>query len=186
MMLATGDTAIGSTSPDRQRARARNCAHAVCKAAAASVTLEAMGELPLSDAVETAQGSLHLTLYPPDLLFAVARGHFGRELLPRYMGALAEVAKSDQAVGFHDWYDMTGYDSECRRRLTDWALNNRTRIEKVHILVQHKLVAMGVATGSLLVGGDLVSTYTDRLNFRAALQNEIGRRGYAPRISLRP
>jgi hypothetical protein len=68
---------------------------------------------------------------------------------------------------------MTGYDSECRRRMTDWGINSRTRIRKVHFLVRHKLVAMGVATGSLLVGGDLVSTYTDREKFKAALDREI-------------
>ena len=136
-----------------------------------------MGTPPLRDVVQTPRGSLFVTFYEPELLVAVVRGHLSTVLLPRYMSALADVAASGRAVGFHDWYDMTGYDSECRRRMTEWGLNNRTRIEKVHFLVRHKLVAMGVATGSLLVGGDLVATYTDRAVFQAALDRVIVRRG---------
>jgi hypothetical protein len=133
-----------------------------------------MGALALTDSVETSRGSLRLTHYPPRLLLAVVRGHYGKELLPRYMRALADVAGSGRAVGFHDWYEMTGYDSECRKRMTEWGINNRTRVEKVHILVKHKLVAMGVATGSLLVGGGIVATYTSRAEFEAAFEQALG------------
>lgn len=131
---------------------------------------------PKVDWLESGRGSLQLTLYAPCVLLAVVRGHYGKDLLPRYMRALAEVAASGRAVGFHDWENMTSYDSECRRRMTEWTIHNRTRVESAHILVKHRLVAMGVATGSMLVGRNLVSTYTNRSKFEAAYRDILNRR----------
>jgi hypothetical protein len=125
------------------------------------------------DFVDSERGSLHVSHYSPRLLLAVVRGHYGAELLPRYMRALADVAASGRAIGFHDWQRMESYDSECRRRMTEWTINNRTRVESVHILVRHRLVAMGVATGALLVGRNLVSTYSERAEFEAALRRHL-------------
>jgi hypothetical protein len=125
------------------------------------------------DTVESERGSLRVTMYGESVLLVVVRGHYGVELLPRYMRALAEVAVSGRAVGFHDWQAMESYDSECRRRMTEWTIQSRTRIESAHILVRHRLVAMGVATGSLLVGRDLVKAYTERAAFEAALRQRL-------------
>jgi hypothetical protein len=71
-------------------------------------------------------------------------------------------------VGFHDWEDMNTYDAECRKVLTEWTLRHRGQIEGWHILVRSKLVAMGVATASLLIGGGVIVSYNQRDKFEAA------------------
>ena len=114
---------------------------------------------------ESPRGTLHLKIHSSGLLLATVRGHYGVDLLHPYLRALADVARSNRAIGFHDWEGMVSYDSECRRSMTRWTLQNISRVAKVHILVKHRLVAMGVATGSMLVGRNLVTAHTRRSEF---------------------
>ena len=58
---------------------------------------------------------------------------------------------------FHDWWDMTGYDSLSRRLLTDHTLAHRARLARVHLLFRSQLVRMGVAAASIPLGRLLVS-----------------------------
>lgn len=52
--------------------------------------------------------------------------------------------------------------------MTDWVMRHRAETERHHILLTSKLVAMGVATASLLIGGNFVVAYTNASEFRAA------------------
>lgn len=128
---------------------------------------------PVESHHETRTGSLHIARYASGLIVAKVTGHFGSGLLPQYLRALTDVARTKRAVGFHDWLDMEGYDSQCRRSMTDWTIRNRDYVQSVHILVKHRLVAMGVSASSLLVGVGLVKTYWDPGEFQAALAKHI-------------
>ena len=117
----------------------------------------------------TAGGVLRLQETDSGLLVATMQGHFGTDLLPRYKEALARAVKAGDAIGFHDWEKMTTYDSACRHEMTDWTIAHRKEIRGWHILVRSKLVAMGVATASLIIGGGVISSYSDRKRFEDTL-----------------
>lgn len=54
---------------------------------------------------------------------------------------------------FHDWLDMTGYDSRTRVRLTMWSVAHRTAYQEVHLAVRSRIVAMGVQVANVPLGG---------------------------------
>lgn len=118
---------------------------------------------------DAAGGSLRL-LESPGLLLGRVEGHYSAELLQHYMPALDRLLTSPSAIGFHDWENMTSYDSACRQQMTDWTLAHRKQIAAWHILVRSKLVAMGVATASMIIGGGIITSYSDRKKFDDALK----------------
>lgn len=54
---------------------------------------------------------------------------------------------------FHDWMDLTGYDTKTRYRLTTWSASHRAAFEEVHLAVRSRLVAMGVQVANIALGG---------------------------------
>jgi hypothetical protein len=54
---------------------------------------------------------------------------------------------------FHDWMELTGYDSKTRYRLTTWSAEHRATFEEVHLAVRSPLVAMGVQVANIALGG---------------------------------
>jgi hypothetical protein len=82
------------------------------------------------------------------------------------------IAEAGMLVAFHDWEAMTGYHTESRVLLTEWGLRIRAQVEKVHVLVRSRVVAMGVSVASLVLRGMLVS-YTQRAAFEAAFARRL-------------
>jgi len=109
--------------------------------------------------------------YPrPWVLVAKISGHLSADMVDDYLTAINYVVDRGRVFyGFHDWSGMPGYDSICRKRFTEWALQHRPKTGGHHILVVSKLVAMGVSTASMLLGGNLITSYTDRAEFERAL-----------------
>jgi hypothetical protein len=54
---------------------------------------------------------------------------------------------------FHDWMEMTGYDTKTRLRLTAWAVAHRKAYEEVHVAARSRIIAMGVHVANLALGG---------------------------------
>lgn len=87
-----------------------------------------------------------------------------------------EATGSKEIEQFHDWYTMTGYQSQVRIEWTKWAVRRRERIQCVRILVGSRIVSMGVSTAAMglaLVGARLVS-YSDRSLFESDMRNAVG------------
>jgi len=53
--------------------------------------------------------------------------------------------------GFHEWLEMTSYDSPCRPELTRWVMSHREQ-SRLSIALRSKLVAMGVSVANLVLG----------------------------------
>jgi hypothetical protein len=70
--------------------------------------------------------------------------------------------------GFHNWLDMTNYDSVCRVALTAWVLRHRAE-SALHIGVRSRMVAMGVSVANLALGS-LINVYTTAEALEAAVQ----------------
>ena len=124
---------------------------------------------------ESARGTLRLQLGDSGLLIGKVVGHYGVDLLASYVDGMNAAARAGRVVAFHDWEEMETYDSECRKVMTDWTLRHRHMVERGHILVRSKLVSMGVTTASLLIGSDLIVTYTQRAEFEAVLRPHLHR-----------
>jgi len=90
-----------------------------------------------------------------------------------YLRPLEGATQYGPAEVFLDWEALSGYDSECRRQMTDFVLANRSRFARVHVLVRNRLVAMGVTTAGLLIGGGIVTAYAERGAFEVLLQRVL-------------
>lgn len=73
--------------------------------------------------------------------------------------------------GFHDWLDMTGYDSSSRIDLTAWVLKNRAN-SRLSIGMRSKLVAMGVSVANLALG-NMIETFSTIAQLEGALAEAL-------------
>lgn len=75
---------------------------------------------------------------------------------------------------FHDWLDMTGYDSICRKELTSWSVSHLDAYTDVHVALRSKLVGMGVQVANIALRG-IMHVHHSRASLEAALGRAIGR-----------
>ena len=75
--------------------------------------------------------------------------------------------KPGRVHGFHNWFDMTNYDSACRVELTAWVLRHREQ-SALHIGVASRMVAMGVTVANLALG-NLMHVHADMKSLEAAV-----------------
>ena len=107
-------------------------------------------------------------LEAPILLFVVA-GHGDGEAASRIVEWTSTASASGPLHVFHDWRRMTGYDSAARERLSRHVQEMGPRIASANLLVESRIMAMGVQVANMLLGGRLV-TYSAREAFAAAMQ----------------
>jgi hypothetical protein len=109
--------------------------------------------------------------YPgPSIFLGRIEGHYSADMVSGYIRAMGRALEPGPSMwGFHDWYGMTGYDSICRKEMTDWVLARLSKMNGHHLLVHSKMVAMGVATANLVLGGNALVSHTDRASFERAL-----------------
>lgn len=68
--------------------------------------------------------------------------------------ASAQLKTTPYLVAFHNWREMTGYESSCRGQLTQWAMRHK-HDTKLHLVFGSPLVAMGVTVANLALGNVL-------------------------------
>jgi hypothetical protein len=86
---------------------------------------------------------------------------------------------------FNDWWELTGYDTDARLKLTDWIFWIRGKITGSHILVRSKIVSMGVSIANLALGG-MLTVYTDRQEFNLAYHRAVRGSSKAPSSEAEP
>ena len=86
----------------------------------------------------------------------------------------AFFANQERPIGvFDDWWGATGYDTPVRTDLTKWMEAHVANVSGVHILVRSKIVSMGIAVGSMMVGKAPIHTYSDRARWQAVVDEHI-------------
>ena len=73
---------------------------------------------------------------------------------------------------FHDFTGVKGYQSEARKVLVGWGVDNKDSIAATHVLFQSRIVSMGVSLARHLLPGQLEG-YSNRGHFDAALARAI-------------
>lgn len=126
-------------------------------------------------------GSAFMSLWlpTPGLLYSHMDGDFGEAMLAPLLRACERAIRGGNAVFFNDWERLKGYQVSCRIELTRWAMSNRRSIERSHVLLRSKLVAISVDVANVAVGGIYV-THTDRERFELVLVSALRSRGLTP------
>lgn len=121
----------------------------------------------------TARGTARLWAISPTVYVTSVSGHLEEahaDLFEAYGAERIRQAEGRSLFVFHDWLEMTGYESECRKRLTSWSVARRKSYAEVHLATKSKLVVMGVGVANIALGG-LIRTHPTR----DLLERELGR-----------
>lgn len=109
----------------------------------------------------------------PGVLVTRAEGYLLADLAGDIERAGNDVIEMHgRLIGFHDWSQLRGYESAARVRLTDWGVAVRHSVDRVHLLIASKLVRMGVAVASIVLGGMLVA-HDDPVQFARELEAAV-------------
>ncbi len=118
----------------------------------------------------TERGVVTTWLLAPNILVSRVEGYADVQLVDHIVDSgNAVVARYGSLVAFHDWEQISSYESKARTRLTQWGDAIRDDVRSVHILVGSTLVKMGVNVASLVLGNMLVA-YDSRERFEAAFR----------------
>ena len=103
--------------------------------------------------------------YPcPNVLCTRAQGHASLPTARTMMAGFDRVAQGGgQVTVFHDWSGVTGYTTEARVAYVNWSKPHAAQTDKIHMLTQSRIVAMGISVASLVLP-HLVS-HKDRAEF---------------------
>jgi hypothetical protein len=108
----------------------------------------------------------------PGLLCTRAKGRASGAMATFFLDACDRVvAKAGSIEGFHDWAGLVGYESACRKAVTDWSLAHRNDVRRVHVHVTQQLVKMGVSVTSIVV--PFLESYGSRASLRAAFERAL-------------
>jgi len=134
--------------------------------------------LPLEEAEAEihAKGTVHVWMKRP-LLVVRATGTL-TVVAARAMANAAHrlVEPGGRYMSFHDWEDLTDYESEARRILTEASARHRANMERTHILLRSRLLVAALDAGRVFLKH--IVAYSSRDAFEAelrmALQNKLG------------
>lgn len=115
----------------------------------------------------------------PWIVATRVQGHFEHAAARKLVELREEVLGDAPVISeFHDWMEMTGYDSASRHDLTRHSFEHRTSIASIHILTVSKIIQMGITVASIALG-DMLKSYARREEFEALFAS--AREAHPPR-----
>jgi hypothetical protein len=87
---------------------------------------------------------------------------------------MRRVAAEGRFYAFHDWAEMTDYETESRVRLTRAVIDVRSSVDEAHLLVASRFVALGVQAANLVV--KILEVHTSRPKFLDVMRDRMNRR----------
>lgn len=118
-------------------------------------------------------GGLDLYVPTDSTALSIARGHLTLAMARDWMVACEPLfARGVVLATFHDWEELTSYDSGARRVLTNWVIAHLRHIRSADFLVTSRIVAMGVSAASLAttIAGLPMVAHRNRGVFESALE----------------
>lgn len=108
---------------------------------------------------EEVRGSLQLWRQPKHLIYSTrVRGHLSATLARKIIDYVEPMFEQGRVLGFHDWFEMTGYDSASRNELTAWSLR-RSSLAQINIGTRATIVSMGVTVAALALGSKVLRRF---------------------------
>lgn len=123
-----------------------------------------------------ANGVLEVFLPKVDVCVTRAHGHFSAAMAQAWIAALdPHFRRGVVFATFHDWDEMTAYDSSARRLLTGWLLANTRNVRSADFLVSSRLVAMGLSAANVAttIAGLGMVAHTARAEFEQAITRAL-------------
>lgn len=119
------------------------------------------------------RGSIRLWRQPNVRLYSTrVSGHLSVSLAQRIIDYVDPMFEQGNVFGFHDWFQMTGYDTASRNQLTAWSLR-RTSLAQINIGTRAKLVSMGVTVAALALGERVLRRFGSDVALEAAFQEAL-------------
>jgi hypothetical protein len=121
-------------------------------------------------------GSLEIFLPKNDVLVTRTKGHFSANMARAWITTIDPYFRRGTVFAtFHDWDEMTAYDSAARRLLTGWLLANKSGVRTAEFLVSSRLVAMGLSAANLAttIAGLGMVAHTARSSFEQSLTRAL-------------
>jgi hypothetical protein len=122
--------------------------------------------------LDTERGRLAIWTLAPHICVTEVQGHLTQamsRLIIDYTEPL--YAQVRTLYGFHNWFDMTNYDSICRVELTAWVMGHKTQTV-VHIGTASRMVGMGVMVAKVALG-DMLHAHGNAEAFERALAAQL-------------
>jgi hypothetical protein len=119
--------------------------------------------------VSTSRGTLTFWQLAPHIYATEVRGFMTQEMSNLIIERAEPLYVPGKKLhGFHNWLEMTNYDSACRVELTAWVMRHRAQ-SALHIGLRSRMVAMGVAVANLALGS-LIQIYASADEMETAVQ----------------
>jgi len=120
--------------------------------------------------------SLVVRRYPNDVLLFVVKGHLHKSIVKGMIEhTRALTSKGERFAVFHDWSEVTSYDSWARLELTRLMLTGHGDFICTHILTSSREVRFGVEVANIVLGYK-IDEHTDRATFDRAMQKRLALR----------
>jgi hypothetical protein len=119
------------------------------------------------------RGMIRLWRQPSLRLYSTrVTGHLSIGLAEKIIDYVDPLFEEGRVLGFHDWFQMTGYDTASRNQLTEWSLR-RSSLAQINIGTRAKLVSMGVTVAALALGDRVLRRFGSELALEAAYQRAL-------------
>jgi hypothetical protein len=119
------------------------------------------------------RGSISVWQVAPGVYASCVRGHLDAKMARLIIKVGEPLYALGPVAGFHDWLEMTGYESQSRVDLTKWVLSHREQ-SRLFIGVRSKLVAMGVSVANLALG-NLIEVHSSARTLESALDRVLAK-----------
>lgn len=119
------------------------------------------------------QGSICLWQHPSVRLYSTrVDGYLSIGLAKRIIDYVEPLFEKGRVIGFHDWFQMVGYDTASRSQLTTWSLR-RSALAQINIGTRAKLVSMGVTVAAMALGEHVLRRFRSEAELEAAYQEAL-------------
>ncbi|MCC6665967.1 MAG: hypothetical protein IT375_19585 [Polyangiaceae bacterium] len=118
-------------------------------------------------------GSLEVYLPRQDVAVTFVEGRLTAAMAERWIETLdRQFTRGARFNTFHDWDQMTGYDSAARQALTSWVVSSIRHILSADFFATHGIVRMGVAAAGVAtaLAGLRVEVHSARPPFLRAIE----------------
>jgi hypothetical protein len=134
---------------------------------------------PMTATFANNTGAYYVWLPSADLMYTQGVGHISADCARDLCElAVQRLSASPRAAYFHDWAEVTGYETKARHIITTWAFQ-QNNTERIVVLTRSQLLAMGVSAFELALealGRRVpVRACTSRPEFVADLMSYLGK-----------
>lgn len=119
------------------------------------------------------QDELLIWMPKPNVFCTVARNNLRHALAIRLIDWMdATLLESRPVHVFHDWTEMTRYDTESRVKLTHYAERRIRCFASTNILIRSRLLAMGITVANILLRNH-IQVYSQRDRFEKLMKRTM-------------